>query len=258
MDRATLLALMDLNMVEMYREMARTTPGGWIQERDGLVLCGSPDGSMITNMAMPVDEVDGDTLRRVTDEVFRRHEIPFSVWTRAHADAALEGALRAGGWTEITTTPGMVFHPGDGPAVAPPSGAEIREARDARDLAAFGSVMEEAYAVYGTPVPATREKFRRLGAIVGPTTQGYLCWAGGRAVAGAILYMSHGIAGVGWVGTHPEAFRRGYGAAATWAVVAEGLRRGAPFVNLQAAPMGTPVYARMGFSTPTSYRVFVA
>jgi hypothetical protein len=194
----------------------------------------------------------------VTDEVFRRHDIPFSVWTRTHADAVLDDALRGAGWTEITTTPGMVFHPGDGPAVAPPGGAEIREARDARDLANFGSVMEEAYAVYGTPVPATREKFRRVEAIVGPTTQGYLCWVGERAVAGAILYMSHGIAGVGWVGTRPDAFRKGYGAAATWAVVAEGLRRGAPFVNLQAAPMGAPVYARMGFATPTSYRVFVS
>ncbi len=35
----------------------------------------------------------------------------------------------------------------------------------------------------------------------------------------AALYASHEVAGVGWVGTHPEHFRRGYGALATAAVV---------------------------------------
>ena len=44
MDAPELLALMDLNMQEMYREDARTTAGGFIVERDGMLLCGSPHG----------------------------------------------------------------------------------------------------------------------------------------------------------------------------------------------------------------------
>src|SRR5438128_1532477 len=82
--------------------------------------------------------------------------------------------------------------------------------------------------------------------------------AQGRALAGAILYMAHGVGGIGWVGTLPEEFGRGYGRAVTWAAITEGLRRGARFTNLQASPMGEPMYRRMGFTTATHYRWFLA
>jgi predicted acetyltransferase len=72
-----------------------------------------------------------------------------------------------------------------------------------------------------------------------------------------MLYLSHGIGGVGWVGTRPSAFGRGYGIALTWRVVEEGLGRGVELFNLQASPMGAPVYRRMGFETPTCYRMFI-
>ncbi len=41
-------------------------------------------------------------------------------------------------------------------------------------------------------------------------------------------------------------------------MIAEGLRRGARFMSLQASPMGEPMYRRMGFTTPTHYRWFLA
>jgi predicted acetyltransferase len=72
------------------------------------------------------------------------------------------------------------------------------------------------------------------------------------------VYLTHGVAGIAWVGTIPECRNRGFGEAVTWAAVREGLRRGACFANLQASPMGRPIYERMGFITPTSYRVMVA
>ena len=92
--------------------------------------------------------------------------------------------------------------------------------------------------------------------MTGPAVQAYLAYRDGRAVAGALLYMAHGVGGIGWVATVPEEFGRGYGAAVTGTVVAEGLRRGAAFLNLQASPMGAPMYARLGFTTPTHYRWF--
>jgi hypothetical protein len=256
MRRDTVLALMDLNMVEMYREMARTTPGGWVEERAGLVLCGSPHGSVITNMAMMASPVDAAVVRAETARAFRG--APFSVWTRTHADLALEADLERTGFCEITRTPGMMFAAGDGATVPLPAGADIRPVTDEAGLAAYRHIMTEAYAVYSAPPKSISEKFIRLASVVGPTTQAFLACDQGEPVAGAILYLSHGIGGVGWVGTLPAAFRRGFGAAVTWAVVAEGLRRGVPFLNLQASPMGAPVYRRMGFSTPTHYRVFIA
>jgi GNAT superfamily N-acetyltransferase len=252
-----MLALMDRNMAEMYREMTRATPGGWIVERAGLLVCGSPLGSLTTNMAIVTGETTAEAVRAETDRWFRAAGLPFSVWTRAHADAALEAALRTAGFFPVTETPGMVFVPGAGRRGALPPETTIRPVHDDAGREAFGRIMAEAYAVYGTPPESTREKFARLESVVGPTTQAYLAYRGDAPVAGAILYLSHGIGGIGWVGTLPRAFGRGYGTAVTWEVVEQGLARGVPFLSLQASPMGAPVYARMGFTTPTRYRVFV-
>src|SRR5262249_48164358 len=113
------------------------------------------------------------------------------------------------------------------------------------------------YAVYGTPEDSTRAYFSRIESLRGPTTQAWLGRVEGRAVAGATLYLSHGIGGVGWVGTRPNAVGCGFGSALTWRVVEEGFHRGVPLLNLQASPMGVPVYRRLGFDTPTLYRMFI-
>jgi GNAT superfamily N-acetyltransferase len=248
---------MDLNMLEMYREMARWTPGGFVVERAGLVMVGAPHGTIVTNMAIVAGRPDLATVITETERVYGRDALPFSVHTRAHVDVELEQALASGGFHEIASTPGMVLHPQAGTAAAAPAGLEIHAVDSEDDREAYGDVMAEAYAVYGSPETSTQAFFARMEAVRGPTTQAYLGRVGGRAVSGATLYLSHGIGGVGWVGTVPSAFGRGYGAALTWRVVAEGLRRGVPLLNLQASPMGAPVYRRMGFESPTEYRMFI-
>jgi len=244
-------------MREMYREMARWTPGGFVVERGGLVMVGAPHGTVVTNMAIVAGRTDLETVVHETERVYGRDGLPFSVHTRAHVDVELEQALEAGGFNEIATTPGMVFRPNAGSAVAPPDELDLRAVESEDDREAYADVMAEAYAVYGSPEESTQAFFARMESVRGPTTQAYLGRVEGRAVSGATLYLSHGIAGVGWVGTRPSAFGRGYGAALTWRVVAEGLRRGVPFLNLQASPMGAPVYRRMGFETPTLYRMYI-
>jgi GNAT superfamily N-acetyltransferase len=248
---------MDRNMQEMYREMVRWTPDGFVVERRGLVMVGAPHGTVVTNMAIVAGPIDAATVRDETERVYGRSGLPFSVHTRAHVDAELEAALGTSGFHRIASTPGMVYRPGDGPPVAAPRELEILAVEREADREAYGEVMAEAYAVYGTPEESTRAYFERMESMRGPTTQAFLGRVGGRAVAGATLYVSHGIGGVGWVGTRPEAFGRGYGAALTWRVVEEGLARGLPLLNLQASPMGAPVYRRMGFTAPTEYGMFI-
>jgi hypothetical protein len=101
---------MDLNMQEMYREMARWTPGGFVVERGGLVMVGAPHGTVVTNMAIVAGRTDVDTVTRETERVYGRSGLPFSVHTRAHVDGELEAALSAGGFNRIAATPGMVLH----------------------------------------------------------------------------------------------------------------------------------------------------
>lgn len=257
MDSASLLRLMDLNMQEMYREMARWTPGGFVVERGGLVMVGAPHGTVVTNMAIVAGRTDIDTVVSETERVYGRSGLPFSVHTRAHVDGELEAQLAGGIFYEIAATPGMVFHRGTTLACEPPAELELRPVERDRDRAAYAEIMAEAYAVYGTPETSTQAFFERMESVRGPTVQAYLGYVDGRPLSGATLYLSHGIGGVGWVGTRPSAFGRGYGAALTRCVVEEGIRRGVPLLNLQASPMGAPVYRRLGFETPTQYRMFI-
>jgi hypothetical protein len=248
---------MDLNWIEMVREMARTTPGGWVVERAALVMCGTPRGTVITNQALVTGPTDVAAVRAETDAVFRRAGVPYCVVTRDHADETLQAALRDAGFSEFMNTPAMAFLPGGALPPSPPAGVEVRAVVDDVGRTAYGRVIAEAFAVYGTPSESTASHFETLASVCGPTTQAFLAWHDGRPVAGATLYLTHGVAGIGWVGTIPAEFGRGHGAAVTWRVIAEGWRRGACFANLQASPMGAPVYRRMGFSTPTHYRAFL-
>jgi len=253
-----LLTLMDLNMVAMYDADTRATPGGEVAEAPGLVMCRTPRGTVASNMAIVTGPIDARTVRELTDHLYRRAESPFSVWTREHADARLEAGLRELGFHQIHREPGMTFTPGAARPGRTPSEIMIRPVTDDAGREDYGRVMAKAFGVYGTPEASTAEHFAALPSVVGPTTQAFLAYKEGRAVAGAILYMAHGVGGIGWVGALPEEFGQGYGSAVAWAVVEEGLRRGARFMNLQASPMGEPMYRRMGFATPTHYRWFLA
>jgi GNAT superfamily N-acetyltransferase len=80
----------------------------------------------------------------------------------------------------------------------------------------------------------------------------------GQAVTTALGVLGPRAAGVFDVGTPPEHRRRGYGAAATAAAVAECRARGAPWVWLQPSAAGLPVYRGLGFRTAAVLRTWAA
>src|SRR6266849_4256286 len=120
----------------------------------------------------------------------------------------------------------MALLPGAGRPAPPPPGATIRPVTDDAGRRDYARIMTRAFALYGAPEASTAEHFASLAGVTGPMTQAYLAYQEGRAV--------------------------------TSAVIAEGLGRGARFMSLQASPMGEPMYRRMGFTTPTHYRWFLA
>jgi ribosomal protein S18 acetylase RimI-like enzyme len=206
---------------------------------------------------MVAGRVDAATVDAEALRVYGHVALPFSVHTREHCDQALAVGLAARGYRDVTATPGMVLWRADAKPVAVPKALVVAPVEDDADRRAFADLMAAAYAVYGTPEESTRAFFATLETLRAPATQGFLGRVDGRAVAGAVLYLSHGIGGIGWVGTHPDAGGRGYGSALTWRVVVEGLERGVPLLNLQASPMGAPLYRRMGFTQVTRYRMFL-
>jgi ketosteroid isomerase-like protein len=255
-DPAALLRQMDLNMWEMFREIIRLGRGAELFETPQLTMAFSPNGTSFHNMIMVRDAVPVDELVAAVHERYVRRGRLFSVWTRAHADEALEAALRERGMMELVSMPAMALLADPGTRCEPP-GLEIRAATDEQGRRDYLHVTAEAYATFQQPSELTEDAFVSVESVHGPHIQGFVGYVAGAPVAAAAVYVTHGVAGIGWVGTVPSHRGHGYAEAVTWAAVREGFRRGGAFASLQASPMGRPIYERMGFITPSHYRVLV-
>src|SRR5260221_14668432 len=131
--------------------MSRCTPEGFGVELGVLLLVGAPHGTVVTNMAIVGGRTDVERVVEETERVYGRSGLPFSVHTRAHVDVELEAALAGGGFHEIATTPGMVFHAGTDVATATPSDLVVRRVEPDADRAPYAAGMAGSYAVYGSP-----------------------------------------------------------------------------------------------------------
>ena len=255
-DRDALLRVMDLNMWEMFRDIIRYGRGGELVDTNAFTMARSPNGTFFHNMVMIRDAVEVDVLLDAVREFYVRDRRPFSIWTRPHADAALEAVLAARGFMQAVAMPAMALL-GDPGTRCKPDGLEIRAVTDDRGRRDYLEVTAEAYSVYQQPRALTDDVFVSLASVHAPHIQGFVGYVKDEPVAAAAVYLTHGVAGIGWVGTVSAHRGHRYAEACTWAAVREGFRRGALLASLQASPMGRPVYERMGFITPSEYRVLV-
>jgi len=243
-------------MREMYRQMTRVADGGELRETRALTMNAVPDSVVWNNLVQIRTAIDPDELAAEIREFYVRRELPFAVYVRAHADQEIEATLLARGFTMLVANPGMALMEDPG-VECRPTGLDVRATTDERGRADFLYVSAEAYATYDQPRELAAHMFASIESVCAPGVQGFVGYVDDEPVAAAALYLTHGVAGVGEVGTVPAHRGHRYAEAVTWAVVREGFRRGATFSNLQAAPMGTPVYRRMGFETLTEYRFYV-
>lgn len=151
------------------------------------------------------------------------------------------------------------------PDLAPPDGIVLSRVDDEAGVRAAVDVNGQAYATYGLPPEAQADLFDRPASLLDdPAVHVVLARRGGTGgggdgepVATAMIYESDGVAGVQWVGTVPEARGLGLGALVTTWVTNLAFDRGASSVNLQASPMGEPVYLRLGYETIFHYSEYV-
>jgi GNAT superfamily N-acetyltransferase len=85
----------------------------------------------------------------------------------------------------------------------------------------------------------------------------YAGYADGEPVSSGLGIRIGRTIGVYNIATVERARRRGYGAAMTSRVVADGAAAGCDVAILQASPMGLPVYERLGFRTVLEYNGWV-
>ena len=156
---------------------------------------------------------------------------------------------------EATATPGMVALPIEHGAitgqVAPE--LEIRQVTDAAGIDAHCKVVTAGFGsdpavALGTACP---DLLDRSDCVV------YIGYAGGAPVASGLGWRTGRTIGVFSIATIPSARRRGYGAAMTARVVADGAAVGCDVAALQASEMGRPTYERLGFRTVVRYAAYV-
>jgi predicted GNAT family acetyltransferase len=85
----------------------------------------------------------------------------------------------------------------------------------------------------------------------------YVGYLDGTPVVSGFSIRTDRTIGVYTIATDPSARGRGFGAAMTARVVADGTAAGCDVATLQASTMGRPIYERMGFRLVQEYDVYL-
>jgi hypothetical protein len=256
-----LVELADLNLCEAAREMARWHPESEISEAFDLLLLAGADPFPVgyTNAAFPLarsQPAAPQTLLEDARRYFSERQRGYTLWTRAHLDGPLESAARAAGLTRVAETPCMVLE-GPAPDASLPSRTTLRFVHDVEGARDFAEVAARAYATTGMPTEVTARIFENPQRVLRPHVIAAVARHDGEPVSAALALLSHGIAGVYWVGTAEPWRRHGLGAACTRAVGNAAFARGATAVVLQASRQGESVYGRLGYREITRYAWYV-
>ncbi|MGH7789905.1 MAG: GNAT family N-acetyltransferase [Candidatus Binatia bacterium] len=249
--------LSDLNYAEAMRELARRC-GGAVHDEGGVMVYASAHPlPVLTNGAMRTgpEASPAEVIDRAR-AFFAPRGRGFSIIIRAHADEDLRLAAAAAGLTQFGEAPGMVLDHRLADAVAA-AGVTLRRVATLDDAVAFGVLMDSAYASLGMPGGVAPAQFARLEALVAPHIVAFVAEIDGTAAAGAMTIVSHGVAGIYWVGTSPAARGRGLAELCTRAAGNAGFDLGARIAALQASVMGDPIYRRMGYVEVTRYPTMV-
>lgn len=259
MDLRAERALGHLNLLEFSRENARWARNHTVVDEAGaLLFAGDTDWPAYNNGVLRTD--DGadptDVLERARG-FFHARGRGYSLWTRrVDSDADLTRAAEAAGHVEMFDYPQMIRRDRfEEPQL--PAAVEIRRVVDSGGVADCAEVNALAYTTYGAPAEATASCFGRPEAVLAPHVATFVAYLDGAPVGAAMTLLSHGIAGIYWVGTVESARGQGIAEACTRVATNWGLDAGAPNVQLQASPMGEPIYRRMGYEDLYRYAFYL-
>jgi ribosomal protein S18 acetylase RimI-like enzyme len=249
-----------LNLIDSSRQLFELDPGAEIEVGSGWVFgAGRSPHPVISNAAFRVDdELDPGVLLERAQAFFASRERGFAVWARdgTTEDRDLIDAAKTAGLKEVYAMPEMVLnrraevHP-------PPVGVALRRVASASDAADYWRVATGAYASIGFP-PEIFAFYENHDGLTAGNAAAFIADLDGHPAGIAMTIVSHGVAGIYWVGTSNDARGRGLGWTVTATAVNAGFDMGAEIASLQASPMGESLYLRMGFETIFSYQLLMS
>ncbi|HEX7096422.1 MAG TPA: hypothetical protein VF183_11100, partial [Acidimicrobiales bacterium] len=212
-----------------------TAAGGRVERLDDALIVDARSTVPFDNgivLLRPPPLIDIDAIVQRAGEVIDR--------TRPHVllSAWLLPDLRAHGY-DLMGHPPFMYRPAAPAPVTRPDGLDIRQVQDADELAVFVRTLIDAY-----PMPRGETTTLADPRVLSGPVKLFLGYAGDRPVATAGVYVGRYVNDVEWVSTMPDARRRGYGEALTWAATLANPDAPAALI---ASDDGQPVYERMGY-----------
>lgn len=249
-----------LNLVDSSRQLFELDPGASVEREDGWLFgAGSPEHPVISNAAFRIDDnVDAEEFVARAKSFFGERDRGFSVWVRGEEpeDRDLDAAAAAAGLQQVYAMPEMVL--GSRAEAAPlPAGAEIRRLTSDEEAEDYWRIAAAAYVDIGWP-PEVFGFYEGADGLTADNVASFIAYLDNEPVSIAMTIVSHGVAGIYWVGSLEKARGKGLGRAITTAATNAGFDLGAEVASLQASPMGKPIYEAMGYETIFSYRLLMS
>jgi GNAT superfamily N-acetyltransferase len=253
-------------------ELAHLEHENWIAYLTGVASCDARtmvarSGGVLTLLTgLPMDwfnqiliEGEHATPATVLDAVIlaRAQGIDFVVRLRHGIDDRfIPTLIQAGLEAEPpqTATPGMVAFPIDRDAIAKQAVPEL-DIQRVTDADGIDAHRQTATAGFGAD-PALAQGTVCANLLARPDCVIYVGYADGNPVVSGLGWRTGSTVGVYSIATIPSARRRGYGAAMTARVVADGELAGCDAAALQESEMGRPIYERLGFRTVITYAAY--
>lgn len=249
-----------LNLIDSSRQLFELDPGAVIESEDGWLFgAGSPTHPVISNAAFRSDDdVSAEELVSRAKDFFHSRGRGFSIWIRGEEPEDLDLAATASGagLQLVYEMPEMVLgSPVEDPDL--PAGAELRQLSETEQADDYWKVAAFSYTSIGFP-PEVFGSYTDNAGLLAENVVAFIAYLDGEPVSIAMTIVSHGVAGIYWVGSLEQARGRGLGRAVTAAATNAGFKLGAEIASLQASPMGKPIYEAMGYETLFDYRLFMS
>lgn len=249
-----------LNLIDSSRQLFELDSGATVEAGPGWLFgAGSASHPMISNAAFRRDDgIDATDFVARAKEFFAARKRGFSIWVRVGqgSDEDLAAAAEAAGFHTVYEMPEMLLG-AELPTEKLPPEAELRQLSTEDDVPGFWKVAKEAYASNGFP-PEVFAGYTRHSGLLAENAAAFIIYLDGQPASIAMTIVSHGVAGIYWVGSVDEARGSGLGRAVTVAATNAGLALGAEIASLQASPMGKPIYASLGYETAFDYRLLIS
>lgn len=247
-----------LNLIDSSRQLFELDPGVAIEAGDGWLFgAGSSSHPLISNAAFRADDsLDaGEFLARARD-FFAPRNRGFAIWSRdTPEDRDLNEAAAGAGLKIAHEMPAMAIE-GRVEGRPPPSEIELTRVDSAGDAEDFWRAAANSYVSNGFP-PEVFGHYERHEGLSAGNVAAFLAREDDEPVGIAMTIVSHGVAGIYWVGSTERVRRRGLGETMTATAVNAGLAMGGEIAALQASRMGEGLYRKMGFETVFAYRLFL-